>query len=349
MPVLDPKTHTVTTFKLPVRDADTPEALGPGHAASDKLMQPSPYWGDEKIWDTKANNHNAMFDRKGRVWFAATVRGAPTIRTFARRARTILRPRLFPLERTNRQLTMLDPKTGQYTFVDTCFRTHHLQFGYDANETLWTSGGGPVVGWINTKMFDETGDPAKSQGWTPFVLDTNGNGKRDEYVEPNQPVDPTKDKRIVAGFYAVMPSPVDGSVWGTFRSDSGRRRAAHARQQSHRDGAGGNLQRAAAGLRHPRRRHRQAGRRLGVAGERPLGQLRPAQVQRSAQRAEGHRRSLSRRLGVLSVSRPRLQRSSARTARSRAITPGSTSTTPSASATTCRCPPANLNDGLVAL
>ena len=47
------------------------------------------------------------------------------------------------------------------------------------------------LGWINTKMLDETGDEAKSQGWTPFILDTNGNGKRDEgYVEPNQPVDP---------------------------------------------------------------------------------------------------------------------------------------------------------------
>ena len=61
-----------------------------------------------------------------------------------------------------------------------------------------------------------SGDIAKSQGWTALILDTNGNGKRDDYVEPNQPVDPTKDKRIVAGFYAVMPSPVDGSVWGSF-------------------------------------------------------------------------------------------------------------------------------------
>ena len=31
MPILDPKAHKVTTFKLPVRDADTPESLGPGH------------------------------------------------------------------------------------------------------------------------------------------------------------------------------------------------------------------------------------------------------------------------------------------------------------------------------
>ena len=76
IPVLDPKTHTVTNLKAPVRDANTPEALGPGHAASDKIMQPSPYWGTEKIWDTKANNHNGMFDKKGRVWFAARLRGA---------------------------------------------------------------------------------------------------------------------------------------------------------------------------------------------------------------------------------------------------------------------------------
>ena len=72
MPILDPKTHKVSTFKMPVRDPDTPEALGPGHAAQAKPMAPSPYWGEEKIWDTKANNHNAMFDRKGRVWLAAS-------------------------------------------------------------------------------------------------------------------------------------------------------------------------------------------------------------------------------------------------------------------------------------
>ncbi|MBI2360638.1 MAG: carboxypeptidase regulatory-like domain-containing protein, partial [Deltaproteobacteria bacterium] len=213
-PILDPKTHTVTSIKAPVRDANTPEALGPGHAADAKPMAPSPYWGNEKIWDTKANNHNGMFDKKGRVWFAATVRG-PNNPDFCKKGSDHPSAKLFPLERTNRALTMLDPKTMAYTFVDTCFQTHHLQFGYDANDTLWTSGGGPVVGWINTKMLDETGDLGKSQGWTAFILDTNGNGKRDDYVEPNQPVDPAKDKRIGGGFYAVMPSPVDGSIWGT--------------------------------------------------------------------------------------------------------------------------------------
>ena len=48
----------------------------------------------------------------------------------------------------------------------------------------------------------------------PLVIDTNGNGKRDAYVEPDQPVDPTKDKRFGGGFYAVSPTP-DGSIWGS--------------------------------------------------------------------------------------------------------------------------------------
>ena len=212
IPILDPKTHTTKNFPAPVRDPDTPPAT------EDKPMQPSPYWGNEQVWKSKANNHNGMFDRNGRVWFAAAVRG-PNNPAFCKKGSDHPSAKAFPTERANRHLSMLDPKTMKYTFIDTCFGTHHLQF--DANDRLWTSGGGPVVGWLDMKIFDQTGDAAKAQGWTPMILDTNGNGKRDEYVEPNQPVDPTKDKRIVAGFYAVMPNPADGSVWGAFRSFPG--------------------------------------------------------------------------------------------------------------------------------
>ncbi|MFL5031481.1 MAG: carboxypeptidase-like regulatory domain-containing protein, partial [Xanthobacteraceae bacterium] len=216
MPILDPKAHKVTFFKMPVRDPNMPESLGPGHAASIKPLAPSPYWGDEKLWDTRANNHNAMFDKKGRVWIAANVRGMDNP-DFCKKGSEHPSAKVFPLERSPRQVAMLDPKTMKYTFIDTCFGTHHPQFGYDADETLWLSGTGQVAGWINTKVFEETGDAAKAQGWSPFILDTNANGKRDDYVEPNQPNDPAKDKRIIPGSgpYAVMPSPVDGSIWYT--------------------------------------------------------------------------------------------------------------------------------------
>ena len=169
-------------------------------------MEASAYWGKEKIWDF-AGQQSQFDDRSAGPGVACS-------RDPRSRQSQLLREGLRPpfgkalSDRKERAPDrVLDPKTMKYTFVDTCFGTHHLQFGYDANNTVWTSGGGPVLGWVNTKMFDETGDAAKSQGWTAFVLDTNGNGKRDEYVEPNQPVDPTKDKRIAGGFYAVMPEP----------------------------------------------------------------------------------------------------------------------------------------------
>jgi hypothetical protein len=220
LPILDPVKNSATTFHAPVMDENMPLSLGPGHAAGLTAMQPSAYWGSESIWDTRVNNHNSMLDRTGRVWLAASVRGGDNPE-FCKQGSDHPSAKAFPLERSNRQVAVWDPKTNKYNFVDTCFGTHHPEFGFDANETLWTSGGGPVVGWVNTKMFDATGDSAKSQGWTALILDTNGNGKRDAYVEPNQPVDPTKDKRVVAGFYAVMPSPVDGSIWGSYRENPG--------------------------------------------------------------------------------------------------------------------------------
>ena len=223
IPILDPVNNSITEFRAPVRDAEMPELLGPGHAAALKPLAASPYWGDEQIWDTRVNNHNSMMDEEGRVWLAAAVRGVEDP-DFCGKNSNLPSAKLFPLEKSQRQLAMLDPKTMKYTFVDTCFTTHHLQFGFDANNTLWTSsgGGGGVVGWLNTKAFLETGDAAKSQGWTALVVDTNGNGKRDEYTEPGKPLDPTMDMRIGLAFYAVMPSPVDGTVWGTLRANPAR-------------------------------------------------------------------------------------------------------------------------------
>src|SRR5262249_47996001 len=57
LPVLDPKTAKVS-YLTPPEGADVPEALGPGHSAIEKPLAASAYWGMEKIWDTKFDNHN---------------------------------------------------------------------------------------------------------------------------------------------------------------------------------------------------------------------------------------------------------------------------------------------------
>jgi hypothetical protein len=205
-PVLDPNTNTASKIPLTVRDPATPPT-------SPNMPQPSPYWGNEVVWTSKTNVHNPMLDATGRLWLTSTVRPSANP-DFCRAGSTHPSARLTPVNNAGRHLAVYDPRTKQLKHISTCFATHHLMFAEDANNTLWTSGGGQVVGWLNTKMYDETGDEVRSQGWTALILDTNGNGRRDEAVEPNEPVDPTKDKRVNAPFYGVAPAP-DGSVWGS--------------------------------------------------------------------------------------------------------------------------------------
>jgi hypothetical protein len=210
IPILDPIRHTASETRMPVRDPKTP-------SSKDNPMQSSPYWGEEPIWDSQASAHNPMFDERGRVWFTSRVRG-PDNPAFCKEGSDHPSAKLFPITQSNRHLSMFDPGTGKFTLISTCFSTHHLQFAEDANHTLWTSAGGPasgVVGWLNRKMFDETGDEARSQGWTALILDTNGNGQRDDYVEPGQPLDATKDARIAAAFYGIAVNRADGTVWGS--------------------------------------------------------------------------------------------------------------------------------------
>jgi hypothetical protein len=218
--VLDPKTNTVSFFKMPVADPAMPVSLGPGHAGAVKPTAPSAYWGDQILWDTRANNHNAMFGKDGRVWLAATIRGMDNP-AWCKKGSENQYAKVFPIDKSPRQAAVLDLKTKEYKFIDTCFGTHHAQFGYDADNTLWMSGTGAVAGWINTKVFDETGDAEKAVGWFPFVLDTNGNGKLDEFGDKPEE---GKDTRFNSGSgpYAVMPHPTDGSIWYTSGTFGGR-------------------------------------------------------------------------------------------------------------------------------
>jgi hypothetical protein len=209
-PVLDPRTHTATEVKHPVRDPKTPS-----HRTD--AMAPSPYWGVTPIWDSQTSTHNQIMDEKGRVWAAARIRH-PNNPDYCRKGGNHPSAKVFPLERATRHLSMYEPASGKWTLISTCFPTHHLIFAEDANQTVWTSsgvGGLNVVGWLNRRVFEETGDEVRAQGWTPFILDTNGNGKRDGWVEPKAPVDPKKDKRVAVNLYSVAVNPVDHSVWGT--------------------------------------------------------------------------------------------------------------------------------------
>ena len=216
--------------------------------------------------------------------------------------------KLFPLPRSGRQLSVYDPKTEKYTFIDTCYSTHHLQFAEDANDTLWTSGGGPVVGWLNSKMFLETGDAGA-------LARLDGARARHERQRQARRVRRARSARRSDEGHARQQRLLRRDAESRRRLDLGlddrlsrRRRARESRLESAGDGAHRGLHAADAGLRRSRRRHRSQRRRLDVAGQRPPGRVRSPQVQRPAERPDGDRQSLPRGLELPPLPGPRLRR-----------------------------------------
>ncbi|OFW39312.1 MAG: hypothetical protein A3F70_08025 [Acidobacteria bacterium RIFCSPLOWO2_12_FULL_67_14] len=187
--------------------------------------RPSLHWGNEHLWGNPPYNpadpHNPMMDSQGRVWMTSKIRpnenprwcADPGLNTFAA---------WFPLTRSGRQASYYDPRTKTFTLIDTCYATHHLQFATDSNETIYFNElSGPMVGWIDTKVFDQTKDEQKSAGWCGQVLDTNGDGKITKpwnvpggRGQAAAPFNPSLDTEVRYNLYSVIPNPADGSLWG---------------------------------------------------------------------------------------------------------------------------------------
>src|SRR6187455_1694776 len=174
-PVIDPKTNTASMIKIAPRDPDTPSSADQPPAAA------SPYWGDEVIWNSKTTVHSFAMDKQGRVWAAGRVR-KPQTPAWCQAGSDHPSAKLLPINQGQRGLIMYDPKTKQTTTIDTCFTWGHLNF--DDNDVLWSSfGPAGIEGWFDVKTWDKTHDEKASQGWSAFVVDNNGNGKRDAYTE----------------------------------------------------------------------------------------------------------------------------------------------------------------------
>src|SRR5580700_5511558 len=153
--------------KAYLHDEISTDKRNPNATGQPKPLQPSAVWGDEAIWDSHTTVHNPMLDQHGRLWYTARIRPNSNP-AYCKAGSSLISAKLSPVNNSGRQLSVYDPATGKTSMVDTCFGTHHLLFAEDANDTLWTSsgGGGGVVGWLNTKMWDQTHDAEQSQGWT---------------------------------------------------------------------------------------------------------------------------------------------------------------------------------------
>jgi hypothetical protein len=210
--VLDPIENDTYELLIPTReDAREVASRFPPPAV------PSNFWGNEHLWGPEhpSDPHNPMLDRKGRVWMTSKIRNTPNP-DWCRRGSDNKYAQYYPLDSSFRQASYHDPATEEFRLIDTCFATHHLQFDNDADQTLYFNELlGPIVGWVNTREYDRTGDEQLSQGWCPQIVDTNGDGRITQpWNAAGERVDPRRDTEVRYNLYAVIPSPVDGSVWG---------------------------------------------------------------------------------------------------------------------------------------
>jgi hypothetical protein len=225
--VVDPNTHETRDVKIPIRDPDTESYFptAPG-------FEPWAFWGSRVVLDAPANVHNPMMDQDGRVWLTSRIRNTGDNPAWCRRGSSNRYAQYLPLETSGRQASVYHPDSGEFTLVDTCYGTHHLQFGEDADHTLWFSGDTRAIGWLRTRqlldgpagpLVTPVGEraPARlalreeaAQGWCPTVIDTNGDGRITRpWNSGNGPVDPRRDTQMTGFAYGIIVNPVDGSVW----------------------------------------------------------------------------------------------------------------------------------------
>ena len=210
--ILDPVTNTLSRVPIPGMD-------GSPHAEHTAI-------------------HADEIDAKGRVWMpAVSLEGDEP--DYCKDG-SIPSSKYYPLpdKRKAAVLPMYDPATKKLEMLQICVGGNHSGFTFDKDSTFYMSGDTKVIGWINTKVWDETHDPKKATGWCPMVLDTNGDGKIDpdrthwnpttdplknnageestgagtDEAKKAAAIDPKKDTQIGHYLYGMSVAK-DGSVW----------------------------------------------------------------------------------------------------------------------------------------
>ncbi|MES1255014.1 MAG: carboxypeptidase-like regulatory domain-containing protein [Acidobacteriota bacterium] len=208
---VDPVAHTKGRFAPP------PTPNNPNTALPSSLQYneaPSPFWGDEIVWGREGGGGGGpQIDPLGRLWYSAR---PPAPAAFCGGNGDNPFAKNFPLA-AGGGLAVYDPKTGQQTSFPVCgVAGSHRAWDNDADRTLYATTSLQTGGfaWFKTRVWDETHDPEKANGWCPGILDYNGDGKVGAYTRLGEPADPTLD-RLVSGAlpYGAGSNPVDHSFW----------------------------------------------------------------------------------------------------------------------------------------
>jgi len=214
--ILDPIKATKSMVHIPLHNENDRKLLSPHSPQS--VAAPSPYWGNEIIWNDPVTPAAPHIDSSGRLWFHTQTRA--DLPAYCQEGSRNRFAKNFPLPPgASRGSAIYYPSTGKFELIDTCVSQGHMIFANDKDQTAYfgnVSGvrGMGVIGWVKGRVWDETHDAEKSQGWCPAIIDYNGDGKIGAYTKPNEPPNPKLDRAVGgAPGYGIAVNPVDGSVW----------------------------------------------------------------------------------------------------------------------------------------
>jgi hypothetical protein len=209
--IVDPLENKHTMVKVPLPNEADREKLVPWSPPNQAA--PSLYFGDELVWKDPVNPGPVTMDQKGRVWFLTETRLGNA--DYCKAGSSNKFAKFSPREDGGKGVAVYDPRTGKFELVDLCVKSTRVAFANDKDNTLFftvnTDGG---MGWLNTRIWDETHDAEKAQGWCPAIVDLNGDGKIGAYTKAPEPVDADLDRAVPSpGAYGIAINPIDGSVW----------------------------------------------------------------------------------------------------------------------------------------
>jgi hypothetical protein len=187
---VDPMANTAATYNVPTRGGfSTPWCLQPGFCTWNLYINP-------------ANPHNPMLDDNGRLWITTQIRSEAA----ADRPDFCLEKDSTFIFAGHRQVGYFDTNTEEFSLINTCFGTHHLQFDNDG--ILWLSGDSAYIGWVDPAVIDSAASPCgvescpsevDAQDWSRVNIDETGTGDC--------------DTGIFGFHYGIIPNATDGSVW----------------------------------------------------------------------------------------------------------------------------------------
>jgi hypothetical protein len=216
---LNLKNNTKTVVQVPIRNEADRKFMTPSMPQHE--LAASPYWGDQLIWNDTNYIGMPHMDSKGRIWLHAQT--GPRMADYCKKGSGNPFAEVFPMPTEGygpRDIDNYDPKTGKFELIDLCLSAGHMAFAHDKDETVYFTDTNAVpprmggIGWVHTRIWDETHDVQKSMGWCAAVIDYNGDGKTGPYTKPDEPIDPKLDRAVDGGNgYGFASNPVDGSLW----------------------------------------------------------------------------------------------------------------------------------------